>query len=141
MSYTAHEDAGRVVAALMGMDIGEVPREMKIAGHAIPTAGIADVMRKAGAGGVEVSTVEGAAFRKKTVEGAAFRKKTIEEGAKDPSQYLRFLMGDDSINHSGECLGNANEPVNPGQMVWKWKGMEGCAKETGGRPWAGYKWP
>jgi hypothetical protein len=111
-SYTAHEDAGLVVAALASMNVAQAPTEVRISGHAISMTDIAALMVRAGAGDVEM----------RTVDGAAFRKKTIEDSANDPSQYLRFLMGDGRIDRSNVALGNENELVNPGQTLWKWKG-------------------
>ena len=74
-----------------------------------------------------------------TIEAAAFKKKTIKEGAQDESQYLRFLMCDSSIDHGEQGMGTANELANLGQSRWKWKGMQVCATETGGKTWTGYE--
>lgn len=70
-------------------------------------AGMQAVMGKAGAGNVNMSTIE----------EAASRKQTIEECEKDPSQHLRFLLGNGNSDHSEQGSGNANELVNPGQTV------------------------
>jgi hypothetical protein len=71
-------------------------------------AGMQAVMGKARAGNVDMSTIE----------GAASRKQTIKECEKDPSQHLRFLLGNGNSGHSES--GRAQRGV--------------CVKEIGGKP-------
>ena len=57
-------------------DVAKVLTKVKILGHGICMAEMQTVMSKAGAGNVDMSTIE----------GAASRKQTIEECEKGPSE-------------------------------------------------------
>ena len=95
------------MAAPASRDVAKVLTEVKILGHGICMAGMQTVMGKAGAGNVDMSTIE----------GAASRKQTIKECERDPSQHLRLLLGNGNSGHSEQGSGNANELVNPRQTV------------------------
>lgn len=123
-TFTGLDDIARVVAALAVMDPQSLPDDIRIMGDARSANEIAELMGKAGAGDIEVTSID----------YDEYRKKTIEEGSLYPAKYLRFLMGDGRLDHSDTGLGNKNELVNPGGKSWKWKTMEEFAKETGGRP-------
>jgi hypothetical protein len=41
-------------------------------------------------------------------------------------------MAEGKLDFSKE---NYNELVNPGEKLWKWKGVEEYAKEVNGHPW------
>ena len=74
----------------------------------------------------------------KTIDATEYRRKTIESGERDPAGYLRFLIGNGSIDHCSKVeggIGNDNELVNPGGARWKWKSMANYAAEIHGRPW------
>jgi hypothetical protein len=70
-----------MLGAPASRDIAKVLTEVKILGHGICMAGMAAVTGEAGAGNLDMSTIE----------GAASRKQTVEECEKDPSQHLRFF--------------------------------------------------
>ena len=74
----------------------------------------------------------------KTIDAAEYRRKTMELGARDPAGYLRFLIGNGSIDHHSKAEGgirNDNELVKPGGTGWEWKSMADYAAETHGIPW------
>jgi hypothetical protein len=53
----------------------------------------------------------------KTIDAAEYRRKTMESGARDPAGYLRFPVGNGSVDHrskQGGGIGNDNEMVNLG---------------------------
>ncbi|KAJ9663615.1 hypothetical protein H2201_005576 [Coniosporium apollinis] len=132
VSFTALADVGRAVARLAALRAEEVPREVHIAGDTVSMTGVAEVMGSAGAGEIEVTEVDLEAFKKRTVE---------EGGTEDPSQYLRFLMGEGKVDHSDGGIGCDNELINPGERYWRWRTVGDLARETGGRPWADAEWP
>lgn len=132
VSFTALGDVGRAVARLAGLKPEDVPEEVHIAGDTVSMGGVAEVMGEAGAGKIVVTEVDFGAFKKKTVE---------EGGTEDPSQYLRFLMGEGKIDHSDGGIGNDNELVNPEEKYWRWRTVSDLARETGGRPWEDAEWP
>lgn len=63
-------------------------------------AGMRVVMGKAGAGNMDMSTIE-----------------TIEEREKNPSKHLGFRLGDGNSDHNEQGSRNASEFVNPGQTA------------------------
>jgi hypothetical protein len=88
-------------------------------------AGMQAVMGKARAGNVDMSTIE----------GAASRKQTIEECEKDPSQHLRFLLGNGNSGRSEQGSGIANELVIQDKQRRSGRARRGiCVKEIEGKP-------
>lgn len=130
VSYTSLGDVGSVVAQLARKDPGSVPAALHIAGVTLSVKRLASIMQDAGSGVIEISELD----------LASYKAETVKQGTADPSQYLRFLMGEGKINHTAEGMGNDNELVNPNESNWKWKTMGDYAKETGGVPWADFKW-
>lgn len=134
VSFTSLDDVGRVMAVLAGMSEGELeklPDQLHISGTSASMSDVAKLMTNAQSmpkGGISVTTAD----------EAEYKHKAFESGARNPAPYLRFLMGNGSIDHRPKSeggIGNDNELVNPGESRWKWKSMEDYAAETGGRPW------
>ena len=68
-----------------------------------------------------------------TVDAAEYRRKPMESGPKDPADYLRFLIGNGSIDHRSKAeggIGDDNELANLGGTRWKWKPMADCAAQN-----------
>lgn len=130
VSYTSLDDAGKVVAQVARTQMPGILEELHIGGDTLSTRQVAQIMQDAGAAQIHIMEVDLGNFKKTTLGGAT----------KDPSRYLRFLMGEGNINHTAEGLGNDNDIVNPGETIWKWKKMVDYAKETNGRPWADLEW-
>jgi hypothetical protein len=86
-------------------------------------------MSAAGAGDVELKTVELDSYRDK-----ALSRQYEDRGA---IVCLRFVMGDGRVDYRPKeegGLGNDNEVVNPGQSQFVWKTVGDLARETNGRP-------
>ncbi|KAJ5871497.1 uncharacterized protein N7529_003850 [Penicillium soppii] len=131
ISFTSLQDVGKVVASLATFPEEKLPEIVHLAGDTRSISEIASIMQAAGAGPIEVAEIP----------YGAYKAKTTAESSWDPAAYLRFLMGDGSINHSAAGLGNDNDLVNPGQRLWRWKTLEDLARETKGRPWKDTVWP
>lgn len=129
ITFTSLGDIGRAVASLVSMPLDKIPNEVRLAGDTVSISEIAVIMQKAGAGSIDVTEID---LQK-------YKRETIEEGTPNPAKYLRFVMGENKLNHSSSGLGNDNELVNPGEKKWKWKKMTDLAEETNGRPWADYQ--
>lgn len=131
VSYTSLEDVGKVVAKLATMPTGKIPEQVHVDGDTTSVRGIASTMKSAGAGDIEITEVD--------LE--QFKNVVLQKVTEDPSQCLRFLMGEGKVNHTLDDFDNYNELVNPAQTEWEWKKMVDLAKETRGKPWADYAWP
>ncbi len=129
ISYTEISDIARVVCGLAEQAVkGEkVPEELRIAGTHGSFRQIAQTMTAAGAGNIELKSVELDSFREK-----ALNREYEDRGA---VVCLRFVMGDgrgDYRPNDEGGLGNDNELVNPGYFAWKT--VHDLAVETGGQP-------
>ncbi|KAJ9627284.1 hypothetical protein H2203_003746 [Taxawa tesnikishii (nom. ined.)] len=123
VAFTSLDDVGRAVAVLCAMPAEDVPEEVHLAGDNVSMAGIAALMEAAGGGEIGVEEVE----------LQPYKERFVKSGEKKPSHYLRFLMGEGKIDHSGNgMLSNENDVVNPGETKWKWKTMKDWATETHG---------
>lgn len=131
ISFTSLTDVGKTVASLATRPEEQIPEIVHVGGDTRSIAEIAEIMQAAGAGNVDVGEI---AYQE-------YKAKTTAKESWDPAAYLRFLMGDGSINHTAAGLGNDNELVNPGQRLWKWKTMGDLAKDTKGQPWKDTIWP
>ncbi|KAH8432775.1 isoflavone reductase family protein [Aspergillus melleus] len=131
VSFTSLDDVGRAVASLCSLPRERIPEVAHLAGDTRSIAEISETMQEAGAGVVEVTEIP---LQK-------YKDETTAEPSWDPASYLRFLMGENRINHTLTGLGNANELVNPEEKHWKWKSLGDLAKETEGRPWKDFAWP
>ncbi|KAI9038309.1 isoflavone reductase family protein [Aspergillus affinis] len=131
VSFTSLDDVGRAVASLCSLPKERIPEVAHLAGDTRSIAGIAEIMRGAGAGRLEVTEIP---LQK-------YKEKTTAEVSWDPADYLRFLMGENRINHTSTGLGNANKLVNPEEKQWRWTSLRDLAKETEGRPWKDFAWP
>lgn len=133
-SFTSVDDVGKVLAVLAGMSVEElekVPDQLHISGTSASMSEVAKLM-------VDAQNMPRSEISVKTIDAAEYRRKTMESGARDPAGYLRFLIGNRSIDHRSKAeggIGDDNELVNPGGTRWKWKSMADYAAETYGRPW------
>ncbi|KAK6543365.1 hypothetical protein TWF694_000114 [Orbilia ellipsospora] len=124
VSFTSIPDIGRGVAsALANISVDAFPEKLYFSGDSVSLVEIAELMKDAGAGEIQVSTLDLGEYKGKTLGAGT----TL-----DPASYLRFLMAEGKIDNKDQ---NDNEIVNPSQKFWKWKKMKGYAEETGGRPW------
>lgn len=130
VTYTALADVGKAVASVARLPPENVPDSMHIAGDTISSRTLARIMEDAGSAKIKIQETD---IQK-------FKEKANASKSADPSQFLRFLMGEGKINHTLSGLGNDNDLINPSETVWKWKTMTDYAKETGGRPWADSEW-
>ena len=130
LSFTAFPDVGKTVVALALREPSDVPEIVHIGGETVSMNQIATLMMKAGAGDIEVTSVD----------LDSFREKTLKVPGTDPAKALRFLMGEGSINHSNEKggRGNDNVLVSTGSQAWTWKTLADLAEETKGRPWVDF---
>ncbi|KAJ9609508.1 hypothetical protein H2200_005835 [Cladophialophora chaetospira] len=131
ISYTEISDIARVVCGLAEQAVRgkKVPEELRIAGTHASVREIAQIMTAAGAGDIEIKSVELEGYRDK-----ALGREYQDRGA---IVCLQFLMGDGRIDYRPKDeggLGNDNDVVNPGQKNFSWKTVQGLAHETRGRP-------
>lgn len=131
ISFTGLGDVGRAVAALVCLPLEEIPRKMHLAGTTTSFDEIAGIM----------GTESGKEVRVRSIGLEEYKRELLktETTDHDVARYLRFLMGEGKIIHERGALGNDCELVNPREALWKWKGMERLAKDTGERPWANWK--
>ncbi|KAI0333182.1 NAD-P-binding protein [Cubamyces sp. BRFM 1775] len=121
VTFTSMDDIGRSAArlALLAVDpatASQVPDELRIAGTTASVEEIRDiVVRHTGKQGT-IKCNDLAEARRQTVAGA---------GA-DMALYVRVAAGEGWMDYSKE---NANELINPGQSLWKWKTVDDELKE------------
>ncbi|CAI7607297.1 unnamed protein product [Penicillium pancosmium] len=120
ISFTSLGDVGKAVAALATLPSDLAPSTIHVGGDTRSISEIASIMGAAGAGEIEEKTAK---------------------LSSDPADYLRFLAGEDKIDHTDAGLGDDNELVNPQQLLWEWTTLTDLAKSTNGKPWADYDWP
>lgn len=130
-SYTDISDIARVVCILAqkAMSGEQVPAKLRIGGSQASVRQVAQAMTEAGAGDIELRSVNLEEFRSKAL-GRDYQDR-------GPIVCLRFLMGDGRIDYRPQIdggLGNDNELVNPGQKQFIWKSISDLAAETKGRP-------
>lgn len=131
ISYTEISDIARVVCSLAEQAVGgkKVPEQLRIAGTHSSVAQTSKAMSVAGAGDIELKSVDLDDYRNK-----ALARPYGDRGA---VECLRFLMGDGRIDYRPESeggLGNGNEVVNPGQKTFSWITVQDVALESKGRP-------
>ncbi|KAJ5574653.1 hypothetical protein N7450_008552 [Penicillium hetheringtonii] len=107
------------------------PSTLHVGGDTRSISEIASIMGDAGAGQIEVTEIPLDEYKKEKTATPSW----------DPAGYLRFLMGEDKIDHTDGGLGGDNELVNPQQLLWKWTTLADLAEHAGGRPWNDYVWP
>ncbi|KAJ5905196.1 uncharacterized protein N7473_002112 [Penicillium subrubescens] len=125
ISFTSLEDVGKVVASLATLPKEKIPDTVHVGGDTRSFHEISEIMRDAGAGPIEVSEVSLQEYKKEVTSTSSW----------DPARYLRFLMGENKINHSTGALGDDNELVNPNGELWKWESLTDLGRGTGGKPW------
>ncbi|XHG05763.1 hypothetical protein AWENTII_008976 [Aspergillus wentii] len=130
ISFTSMEDVGRAVATLVSSSIDAVPEQIHLSGDSKSVEEIAQIMQENGSGSIKVSCID--------LE--EYKSKILARPSGTPERYLRFLMGEGKIDHTQDGIGNGNDIVNANETNWKWKSMQDLAHETGGRPWADFKW-
>lgn len=131
ISFTSLEDVGRVVASLATLPRDTIPDTIHVGSDTRNFLEIADIMKDGGAGQIEVSEISLRDYKEEVTSKSSW----------DPARYLRFLMGENKINHSAGDLGDDNELVNPNGELWKWASLTDLARETHGKPWQDFPWP
>lgn len=131
VSYTDLGDVANVIGLLAKEVLAghKVPQILRIAGTHSSVRRTAEIMERAGAGAIELRSVELERFKDKAL-GRPYDER-------DAIVCVRFLMGDGRIDYRQESeggLGNDNDIVNPGQKYFEWKTMDHLARETRGRP-------
>lgn len=131
ISYTDLGDVAKVISLLAKEVLAghKVPQNLRISGTHSSFRTTAESMEVAGAGAIELRSVELDVFRNKAL-GRPYNER-------DAIVCLRFLMGDGRIDYRQKDeggLGNDNEMVNPNQKYFEWKTMDQFARETRGRP-------
>lgn len=129
VAFTSLKDVGAAMVAIAALPLSEVPEELRIAGDNVSARQISEIMISAGAGAISITSIPITEYKEKVVKA--------QQGTET---FLRFLMGEEKIDHSHEGLGNSNELLNPGQALWKWKTMKDLALDTNGKPWADFDW-
>jgi len=130
-SYTSIYDVGKAVAILASKLPAELPAEIQLNGDAKSFAEIAEMMKDAGAGSIDVSSIP--------LE--SYKQDVLAKPSPTPERYLRFLIGEGKIDHSENGLGNHNALVQSNESFGRWMTIRDLATETNGRPWADTPWP
>jgi len=123
VTYTSKGDIGRTAAALTILAANEprkVPDYLRICGDTNTVQEALNIM----------SAVSGETIKLEEEDLAAYKRETLATKPGN-SHYLRFMMGDGTLDHSRD---NQNNVFNPHQCNWKWKTVRDLAKETGGKP-------
>ncbi|OQE24511.1 hypothetical protein PENSTE_c007G00123 [Penicillium steckii] len=131
ISFTSLDDVGKTIAALATLPPDLAPSTLHVGGDTRSISEIASIMGAAGAGQIEVTEIPLDEYKKEKTATPSW----------DPAGHLRFLMGEDKIDHTDGGLGNDNELVNPQQLLWKWTTLADLAEHAGGRPWKDFVWP
>ncbi|KAA8642008.1 hypothetical protein EYZ11_003969 [Aspergillus tanneri] len=131
ISFTSLDDVGRSVAALCALPKEKIPDVAHLAGDTQSISEIAGIMKDAGAGQIDVTEISLQKYKDATTAQTSWY----------PASYLRFLMGENRINHTSTGLGNVNELVNADQKLWKWGSLADLANQERGTPWKDFPWP
>lgn len=131
VSFTSLDDVGKTVASLAALPVEKIPDTVHLAGDTRSFAEIAATMEEAGAGKIEMTEID---LQK-------YKEETTLQPSWEPSNFLRFLMGEGKINHTALGLGNRNELMNPNQKSWRWVTLSDLAKTEKGQPWKDFPWP
>ena len=129
--YTDLGDVARVIAVVAQRACAgeEVPESLRTAGCVASVEEVREAMMDAGAGEVDIRTVPLKPYREKQL-GRRYEDRS-------PFPYIKLIMASGLADWRPESeggWGNDNELVNPGERLWKWKGMRELAVETKGRP-------
>jgi hypothetical protein len=117
ISYTSMDDVGKILAVLATMSTDKlttVPETIRLSGTD------ASIKETASYG----MMVTGRNVLVESVDGPSFKRNTLESEDQNPYPYLRFLMGDGSIDYRAKSrggLGNDNELINPKETKFQWK--------------------
>lgn len=131
VSFTSLDDVGKTIAALSTLPRDLAPSTIHVGGDTRSFSEIASIMGAAGAGQIEVTEIPLAEYKKEQTSTSSW----------DPANYLRFLIGEDKIDHTDAGLGDDNELINPQQLLWEWTSLTDLAERTGGKPWKDLAWP
>lgn len=132
-SYTSIHDIGKAVAVLASSALENstsMPSEVFLEGDSKSISEIAQIMTSHGAGQINISSIDLGEYKQ-----SVFARPTPT-----PERYLRYMMAEGKIYHSGRQLENSNSIVNKDNQLWKWKSMVDLAIETHGKPWADFEW-
>ncbi|RDX41012.1 NAD(P)-binding protein [Lentinus brumalis] len=118
VSFTSLPDIGKAVAQLAILAIdpatsAKVPDELRIASNTLSIENIRDVVAR-------VKSIEKG---KIVTEDLAAKKEELKKAPNAPGAILaiiRVLIGEEKLDFSD----NANELINPGESLWKWKTVE-----------------
>lgn len=117
VSYTSLHDVGKVISVLgTEMAVSEVPEELRLAGSSASMWHISKAI-------YEQYLPDDTSLVWQEKDGLKMKQELIAEKSTDPLKYLRFLMGDGSIDYRSKQdggLGNDNDVVNPDQKRFKW---------------------
>lgn len=130
VSFSSLQDVGKAVASVCRLPYESIPDRIHISSDTLSVRDIAHTMEQAGSAPITVEELD----------LPDFKAKTLATASADPSQYLRFLMGEGKITHTSDGLGNDRELVNPGESFWTWRTMRQYAQEQSGRPWSNSGW-
>lgn len=131
VSFTSLDDVGKTVAALSTLPKDLTPSTIHVGGDTRSFEEIAAIMGGSGAGQIQVTELALEEYKKEKTSNLSW----------DPADYLRFLIGEDKIDHTDAGLGDDNELVNPQQLLWEWKTLKDLAEDTNGTPWKDFAWP
>lgn len=127
VSYTSLGDVGKVITVLSTeVSVGDVPESLRLAGSSSSMREVSKVI-------YEQNKSRGTSVVLRKRDGAKMKEELIAEKSTDSLKYLRFLMGDGSIDYRNKQdggLGNDNEVVNPGEKYFKWMTWQEQLKES-----------
>ena len=136
------DDVGKIITTLSTMparELAKVPETIRVSATEASMAEVAEIMtiaqqqRRGMQREISCTSIPLPEYKKKIIE----ENQTSESRLSATYEYLRFLIGDGSIDYrtKSDCgLGNDNELINPGQANFKWKTMQQFATEKNGRP-------
>ncbi|TFK77937.1 hypothetical protein K466DRAFT_668576 [Polyporus arcularius HHB13444] len=124
IATTAEDDIGRSIAQLAVLSLdpataSTVPTNLRIAGENVSYEEIRDAVSR-------VKGVPKGELKSKSLE--EFNNNLKVDTTANALQYIWVLVGQGKTDFSNE---NANELVNPGQSLWKWKTVEDYLRGSG----------
>ena len=114
-----------IIATMSPEELAKVPETTRLSGADASMTETAQMMLMATGKAVSLSSVE----------GPAFKRHILDSGDQNPCPYLRFLMGDGSIDYRAAMaggLGNDNGLTNPGGAKFRWRTMGDLVRERYG---------
>jgi len=118
VSYTSLGDVGKVISILATeMERNNVPDSLRLAGSSASMREVSGVIR-------EQNESKDISVDLRSKDGIKMKQDLLAQKSTDSLKYLRFLMGDGSIDYRRKedgGLGNDNDLVNPQEKFFKWK--------------------